>query len=220
LALDGKQLGMTATTKKAVVDEDFRMVLIDDASYSGTQALALMYNAEISGLFNLSKSKGSSVVLAGVSKKAKQKLQQGRFKKKPVMVAQCDPMPSGPFGSNDVLKAMRSLPIDADRANASKGTYAKHLEVNPDSLKLQSTTGEFFTFTDLSYAIPPYKIPDSLSVPVHVLMACGYKNDDTLPRVMYGAQLPKTLPHLFTASGAINYRTTLRDAKDKFLKKI
>jgi hypothetical protein len=69
---------------------------------------------------------------------------------------------------------------------------------------------------DLSYAIPPYKIPDSLSVPTHVLMACGYKNDQGRLDVPLqkagswagagypdpGIELPPTLPHLFNVSGS------------------
>ena len=47
--------------------------------------------------------------------------------------------------------------------------------MDQSTLQLRPISGEFPTFYDLSYAIPPYKIPDSLSVPTHVLMACGYK---------------------------------------------
>ena len=53
-----------------------------------------------------------------------------------------------------------------------------------------------------------------------MLMACGYLNNDFLPRVMYNARLPTTLGHLFTGSGSINYRTTLRSERNSFLVQI
>lgn len=205
-AIDGKQAGLTAKAGGAIVDEDFKMVLIDDASYSGTQAFAILANAGINMIFNMAKFKAGALVLAGISTVAKLKFQGSPIK----IHAECDPMPSFSFGSLAVLQAMRKLPVKVDRANVTKGLYAQHREVNPDTMALQVTTGEFPTFLDLTYAMPPYKIPDSLSVPTHTLMASGYKNDDTLPRVMYNARLPSTLPHLFTGSGSIDYRTTLR----------
>lgn len=215
-AIDGKTLGVVTKRATTVVRQDCKVVLIDDASYSGTQAMALMGNAGACGIFDMAKIKGAALVLAGISTVAKEKLKVTNI---PIF-AQCDPMPSGPFGSSEVLSAMRSLPVTANRASASAGVYASHREVNPDLLVLQPTTGELPTFLDLSYAIPPYKIPDSLSVPTHMLMACGYLNNDFLPRVMYNARLPTTLGHLFTGSGSINYRTTLRSERNSFLVQI
>ncbi len=216
-ALEGKQAGLCSKTK-TVVKKPFVLVLIDDASYSGTQAFALLANSGMCGLFDMGQFKAGYLLLAGISTVAKEK-----FKEAPIeVVAQCDPMPSGPFGSTAVLNAMRRLPVDTGHSSVtSAGLYALHRELDPNTLQLKPTTGEFPTFTNLSYALPPYKIPDSLSVPVHVYAACGYSNeDDHLPRVMYNARLISRLSHLFQAAGSIDYRTVLPNLSERFAKRI
>jgi hypothetical protein len=222
------------------VGEPCKVVLIDDASYSGTQITQLFSNAALGNLYDKSEVRGFWVILAGISQTAKRNFFQAWKKAcqalsphpESVIYAQSD-MPFGPFGSPDVLKAMRSLPCDTTNATVvlqpgyflpdqGKGCYSKHCEVDQSTLQLRWLTSEFQTFFDLSYAIPPYKIPDSLSVPTHVLMACGYKNDqgrlDVPPQKSpwagagypaAGITLPPTLPHLFNVSGSINYRETL-----------
>jgi hypothetical protein len=74
-------------------------------------------------------------------------------------------------------------------------------------------SGQGETFKNISYGMPPYKIPDSISVPTHVYAACGYQKPS-------GSNHPDRLSHLFLGNGSVDYRTTLRPQKNAFLTKI
>jgi hypothetical protein len=216
---------------KPVVQWPCKVVLIDDASYSGTQATEIVFSAIKGNLYDKNRVVSFWVLLDGISQRARDYFEAWWQRRgaefaphpKPQFFARRT-IPSGDFGSRDVMIAMRKLPCDPSNATVSQGWYNKHCEVDQSTLSLKSMSvldDTAFTFQNISYAILPYKIPDSLSVPTHVLMACGYKagrlNLPTLSSwagagyVDQGEQLPATLPHLFTVSGSTNYREALAD---------
>jgi hypothetical protein len=178
-ALAGKQAGVLKPAQKAVLtDTNWIALILDDASYSGTQAWTLLQNAKACNAFKWPPF-AVAVVLAGISQTAEQKLKEIKGIK--LSVQPMDKMPAGKI-DKEVVKAIRSL----------EG-YSGHIELDPANLAPKPTKGEFPPFVDISYAILPYKIPDSISVPTHLY--CAYKSN--------------VAKHLFSSDGSVDYRTVM-----------
>jgi hypothetical protein len=198
-AVGGTQTG-EMMPRRPEVNQPFKVVYIDDATYTGKQAKTVGMNAGQCGVFNMQHYKKAMMVFAGMTEQAKQFLEGLE------LLCQAD-IEGGLFQFDDV---MRTLPIDADTASAPVGYYARHVEVDPASGLLVPKSGQGLTFQKVSYGMPPYKIPDSISVPTHVYAACGYKQPTGQK------QLPETLRHLFQGEGSVDYRTSLRPQKQEF----
>jgi hypothetical protein len=190
-ALSGKEAGSGVKLAKSVqLQGEWDAVIIDDASYSGTQAWTLLQNLKFCGGFKQLPD-SAVILLAGASKRALDKLQRVSY----AMPKAMTPMPDVPDPTMDVAEDMRTLP-----------GYGQHIELNPKTLTPGFTKGEMFTFMDISYAILPYKIPDSISVPTHVYCAYRYK-----PKLF-----KKPIRHLFKGEGAVSYRTVMPKGAELF----
>ncbi len=193
--------------KVMFIKKSFRLLVIDDASYSGTQVFNLLMNCNFCNAFDIQKCLRATVFLAGASQNAMLKL--APFSKL-VDLVPFQEMPRGDFGSGQVVTRMRALP-----------GYASHIEADPATLAPKPTQSEFATFWDLSYAILPYKIPDSISVPTHVYLALGYDGREAKGQASRNPWTPpQTMRHLFSRDGSITYREIMSAGSGHFLHEI
>jgi hypothetical protein len=164
-----------------------KVVYIDDAIYPGKQAFTVGANAGACGIFGMSGVQKAVMIFTEVTTQAKEFLNR-------VAVIYQTELDSQPFQHEEV---MRALPLDAGKSSALPGAYVAHVEVDPATGLLVPKSGQGETFNNISYGMPPYKIPDSISVPTHVYATCGYHKPA-------GSNHPETLHHLFMGNGSVD----------------
>ena len=187
----------TVVRKKAGLDGQYFLVVIDDASYSGAQAAQLLINA--SSVARMVKNcAGMALFLAGISEKARDFIQRQNLGM-PLLIESRETMPRQIFTHAAALRGITG--------------YDGHIECNPHTLMPETIkSGHQKPFEgQVSLAILPYKIPDSISVPTHVYLAYNYdyaQTSGTASRIPNRA--PQVLQHLFSTSGGVNYRDIMK----------
>ncbi|MCE6978307.1 hypothetical protein EI534_13110 [Pseudomonas frederiksbergensis] len=177
--------------------ESYDLLYVDDASYSGTQAFNIMNSIFFSGL----RPKRVLLMFAGISKQALQQISQSPLFTRTSCKLFIDEKVT------TLINANWNITLNTRRLLQAFFNY-QHIEADPKTNKPKPTKGEFPIFTVNCLVIPPYKIPDSLSVPTHLFLGCTPDCQFSVFEFEGG--------HIFLTNGGVNYRDVMTASSEHY----
>lgn len=185
--------------KISLKESSYDLVYVDDASYSGSQAFNIMNSIFFSGL----RPNRVLLMFAGISRNAVEHIKRSPLFLRTSCKLFIDEKVTMIFNENWKATANTRRLLQAFFEN-------RHIEADPKTNQPKSTTGHFPTFTANCLVMPPYKIPDSLSVPTHLFLGCT-------PDCQFSV-FESEGGHIFLTNGGVNYRDVMRASAEHYAK--